>query len=249
MCRYKISANQSESRTHTKTKTFSTMIAAASLMRSRCSHLPLSCLARSARRLKSSQSSTSTSVAWLESGGAGDYKNWMDGSFVKSHSTSHHFVKNPATHELIGKVPDTTATEIDAAVQSAHEAYEDWRWVPVQQRQRVMLNYQQLIRDNMNELAYWITLENGKTLADARGDVFRGLEVVETACNVADKLLGESLGGISRNMDCVSYKQPLGVCAGVGTSRMKWPESGHSFLSLMIFISSKQYQLRLTFLP
>jgi malonate-semialdehyde dehydrogenase (acetylating)/methylmalonate-semialdehyde dehydrogenase len=145
----------------------------------------------------------------------------VDGAFVKSSTTSHHFVKNPATHELIGKVPETTQSEVDAAIQVAKEAYEEWRWVPVQQRQRVMLHYQQLIRDATDDLAYWITLENGKTLADARGDVFRGLEVVETACNVADKLLGESLAGISRNMDCVSYKQPLGVCAGVGTFQNK----------------------------
>ena len=67
----------------------------------------------------------------------------------------------------------------------------------------------------MDDLAYCITMENGKTLADAKGDVFRGLEVVEAACDLGSKLMGESLGNISNGMDCVSYRVPLGVCAGI----------------------------------
>jgi malonate-semialdehyde dehydrogenase (acetylating) / methylmalonate-semialdehyde dehydrogenase len=60
-----------------------------------------------------------------------------------------------------------------------------------------------------------ITEENGKTLADARGDVFRGLEMVESACFMAPKMLGDSLQGIAKDMDCVSYREPLGVCAAI----------------------------------
>jgi malonate-semialdehyde dehydrogenase (acetylating)/methylmalonate-semialdehyde dehydrogenase len=97
----------------------------------------------------------------------------------------------------------------------AKDAFEEWKLVPVQQRQRVMLKYQQAIRDRTEDLAYLISLENGKTLADARGDVFRGLEMVEAACQTAPLMLGDSLSGISSNMDCVSYREPLGVCAGI----------------------------------
>ena len=83
-----------------------------------------------------------------------------------------------------------------------------------------MLEYQRLIRENTNELAGLITLENGKTIADAKGDVFRGLEVVETACHTAPLLLGDSLAGIASNIDCTSYREPLGVCAGIGEYAM-----------------------------
>lgn len=143
------------------------------------------------------------------------YQNYKGGEYVLSTSESFSEVKNPATQELIGRVPNCTSKELNEAVTSAKEAFEDWKTVPLQQRQRVMLEYQRLIRERSDELAYWITLENGKTLADSKGDIFRGLEVVETCCNMADKMLGESLGGLSTSMDCVSYRQPLGVCAGI----------------------------------
>ena len=160
--------------------------------------------------------SSIVSADWLEkTQDVPIYKNWRDGNFASS-AAKHFFpVQNPATNEVVAHVPQTTSKEFDDAVCSAKDAFQDWKTVPVQQRQRVMLEYQKLIRDNTDELAYWITLENGKTLADARGDIFRGLEVVETACNMADKLMGESLGGIASSIDTVSYRQPLGVCAGI----------------------------------
>ena len=154
---------------------------------------------------------------WLDPK-TGIYKNYLNGAFVASEATSFHSVFNPATNELIGKIPDTTNAEFETTMKVAQAAFEDWRTVPVQQRQRVMLEYQRLIREHTNELAGLITLENGKTIADAKGDVFRGLEVVETACQAAPILLGDSLAGISSAIDCVSYREPLGVCAGIGAS-------------------------------
>jgi malonate-semialdehyde dehydrogenase (acetylating) / methylmalonate-semialdehyde dehydrogenase len=152
---------------------------------------------------------------WLD---AGVYKNHVKGAFVTvSSPNTYHSVFNPATNELVGKVPETSDAEFDDIMATAQKAYEDWRNVPVQQRQRVMLEYQRLIRENTNELAGLITLENGKTIADAKGDVFRGLEVVETACQVAPLLLGDSLAGIGSTIDCISFREPLGVCAGIGT--------------------------------
>lgn len=169
-------------------------------------------------RLARRSLSSLVSADWLEKSSEQEvpvYKNYKDGTFVSSSATKFFPVTNPATNQVIAQVPQTTNQELNDTVSSAKNAFQDWKTVPVQQRQRVMLEYQKLIRDNTDELAYWITLENGKTLADARGDIFRGLEVVETTCNMADKLMGESLGGISATMDTVSYRQPLGVCAGI----------------------------------
>jgi malonate-semialdehyde dehydrogenase (acetylating)/methylmalonate-semialdehyde dehydrogenase len=141
--------------------------------------------------------------------------NWIDGAFVESTTREWIPVKDPATNQIIGRIPESTPEELDQAIQSAAKAFQTWKAVPVQQRQRVNLRYQQLIRDHTEDIAKWITLENGKTMADARGDIFRGLEVVESACNIADKMMGETLGGLSTSIDCTTYRQPLGVCAGI----------------------------------
>lgn len=85
----------------------------------------------------------------------------------------------------------------------------------MQQRVRVLFKYAQLIRDNMDPLAALITKEQGKTLADARGDVFRGLEVVEHACSLPSLILGDIAENLATNVDTYTLRQPLGVTAGV----------------------------------
>jgi malonate-semialdehyde dehydrogenase (acetylating)/methylmalonate-semialdehyde dehydrogenase len=158
---------------------------------------------------------------WIEtdttaSGSGSSYKYWTRNRFVASTNKSASFqVINPATQDLVANVPENTEAEFNAVIAASHEAFQDWKGVPVQQRQRVMLEYQRLIRERTDDLAALITLENGKTLQDSAGDVFRGLEVVETACQIAPQLLGDSIMGISKTMDCVSYREPLGVCAGI----------------------------------
>lgn len=104
---------------------------------------------------------------------------------------------------------------MEAAAASAAEAFQTWRHTPVSVRQRVFLRLQDLIQKNEDRLVDAIVRENGKTVTDAKGDVFRGLEVVEYACGVSSHMMGETLEGVSRNVDTYSYKQPLGVCAGV----------------------------------
>ncbi|KAG7367436.1 methylmalonate-semialdehyde dehydrogenase [Nitzschia inconspicua] len=143
------------------------------------------------------------------------YQHFRNGEFVASKGSPAYTVRNPATQETIGIVPEMTTQEFDDTVALANEAFHHWKLVPIQQRQRVMLKFQQAIRENIDDLAYLITLENGKTLADARGDVFRGLEMVESACFMAPQMLGDSLQGISSDMDCVSYREPLGVVASL----------------------------------
>ena len=160
--------------------------------------------------------STTTSFAWLDEQ-TGMYKNFVNGQFVSSTSAGETLpVKNPATNDVIGYVPETTVSEFDQVVADAQQYFEDeWKYVPIQQKQRIMLKYQQKIRDYTDDIATLITLENGKTFTDAKGDVFRGLEMVESACFLSPHLLGDSLSNISSTMDCVTYREPLGVCAGI----------------------------------
>jgi malonate-semialdehyde dehydrogenase (acetylating) / methylmalonate-semialdehyde dehydrogenase len=124
-------------------------------------------------------------------------------------------VRNPATQELVCRVPQSTPEELARAEAGAKEAYLAWKEVPIQQRQRVFFKFQALIREHTEALAHSITIEQGKTLADARGDVFRGLEVVETACNAATGTMGETAENLARGIDTYSYRQPLGVTAGI----------------------------------
>ncbi|CAM9735739.1 unnamed protein product [Pylaiella littoralis] len=144
-----------------------------------------------------------------------DVCNFIDGEMRNSAATDWIDVKSPATQELVCRVPRSTDGEMKAAVSSAKEAFLSWRDVPVQHRSRVMFKLQGLIREKTEELAASITFEQGKTLTDARGDVFRGLEVVEQACGVGVAMMGETLGGVAAGMDTHSYREPLGVCAGI----------------------------------
>ncbi|VTJ92267.1 Hypothetical predicted protein, partial [Marmota monax] len=142
-------------------------------------------------------------------------KLFIDGKFVESKSDKWIDIHNPATNEVIGRVPQSTKAEMDAAIASCKRAFPAWADTSVLSRQQVLLRYQQLIKENLKEIAKLITLEQGKTLADAEGDVFRGLQVVEHACSVTSLMLGETMPSITKDMDLYSYRLPLGVCAGI----------------------------------
>lgn len=139
----------------------------------------------------------------------------VDGQFVESKTKEWVDVKNPATQEVVSRLPLTTESEFNAAVASAKQAFATWRTTPLPVRQRVMFKLADLIRQHTDELAASVTQEQGKTLADARGDVFRGLEVVEYTCNLGPALMGDSLQDVSTGIDTTSIRQPLGVCAGI----------------------------------
>ncbi|XP_031383495.1 methylmalonate-semialdehyde dehydrogenase [acylating], mitochondrial [Punica granatum] len=141
--------------------------------------------------------------------------NLIGGAFVDSKSSSYIDVINPATQEVVSQVPLTTREEFKAAVSAAKDAFPSWRNTPVTTRQRVMLKLQELIRRDIDKLALNITTEQGKTLKDAQGDVFRGLEVVEHACGMATLQMGEYVSNVSSGIDTYSIREPLGVCAGI----------------------------------
>jgi malonate-semialdehyde dehydrogenase (acetylating)/methylmalonate-semialdehyde dehydrogenase len=140
---------------------------------------------------------------------------FIDGKFVESKTTKWLDVRNPATQEVVTRVPEATQEEMRSAVDAAQRAFQTWREIPVSSRVRHLFNFQQLIVKHTEDLAGVITREQGKTLADARGDVFRGLEVVEHACSTATLAMGETLENVSRHIDTYSYRTPLGVTAGV----------------------------------
>lgn len=139
----------------------------------------------------------------------------IDGKFIDSTSTEWRDVINPATQEVLARVPFATQDEVDQAIKSASQAFKKWRKTPIGARSRIFLKYQQLIRENMAELAALLTDEQGKTLPDAEGDVFRGLEVVEHAAAIGNLQMGGIANNVAGGVDTFTLLQPLGVCAGI----------------------------------
>ena len=140
---------------------------------------------------------------------------FIDGEFVESASSQKLPVTNPATQSLLAEVPMATRDEVDAAVASARQAFETWKDVPVPERARLMMRYCNLLKSHHDELGELLASDTGKTFEDAKGDVWRGIEVVEQAANVPSNMMGETVNNVAGGIDSYSYIQPLGVCAGI----------------------------------
>lgn len=139
----------------------------------------------------------------------------VNGNFTESTTKNYLPVENPASQEILAEVPLTELSEIDQAIEAAKEAFKIWKEVATPERARLFLKYQQLLKENQKEIAEILSRENGKTFADAMGDVWRGIEVVEHACNIPTLMMGETVENVARGVDTYSYIQPLGVCAGI----------------------------------
>ena len=139
----------------------------------------------------------------------------INGQFVESRTSEWRDVVNPATQEVVSRVPFATADEINAAVAAAKEAFKTWKNTLLAARARIMLKLQALIRENISRIAQTLTAEQGKTLPDAEGDIFRGLEVVEHACSIGSLQLGEFAENVAGGVDTYTLRQPIGVCAGI----------------------------------
>ncbi|KZT05987.1 methylmalonate-semialdehyde dehydrogenase [Laetiporus sulphureus 93-53] len=171
---------------------------------------PLSALSATARA-KAEQISSQ----WKGTSATGENtKNFIGGEFVESQTQSWIDAVDPATQTLLTRVPETTSAEFEQAVAAASEAYKTWSRSSVLTRQRFVMDLQQVLRDNADAIANSIVLEQGKTLGDARGDLLRGLQVVETTTNVPTALLGDTLE-VSKDMDTSTRRLPLGVCASI----------------------------------
>ncbi|MEO7206022.1 MAG: CoA-acylating methylmalonate-semialdehyde dehydrogenase [Steroidobacteraceae bacterium] len=139
----------------------------------------------------------------------------LDGKFIESRASEWHDVINPATQEVLAQVPFATDEELNAAVASAKRAFKNWKNTPLAARARIMLKLQALVCQHLSRIAITLSAEQGKTLADAEGDVFRGLEVVEHACSIGSLQLGEFAENVAGGVDTYTLRQPIGVCAGI----------------------------------
>jgi malonate-semialdehyde dehydrogenase (acetylating) / methylmalonate-semialdehyde dehydrogenase len=124
-------------------------------------------------------------------------------------------IYDPATGVVQAEVVLADVADVDRAVKAARTAFETWGDVSVTRRARIMFKFRELVAEHADELARVISSEHGKVLADAKGEVIRGQEVVEYACGVAQLLKGEYSDQVSTDIDAFSFRQPLGVCAGI----------------------------------
>src|SRR4051812_19547428 len=140
---------------------------------------------------------------------------FIDGQRAAGQSTRTADVFNPSTGEVQATVPMASAADVDAAVASAATAQKDWAaWNP-QRRARVLMRFVDLVNKNIDELAELLSIEHGKTVADARGDVQRGIEVIEFCIGIPHLLKGDYTEGAGPGIDVYSLRQPLGVVAGI----------------------------------
>ncbi|CAH0346494.1 Malonate-semialdehyde dehydrogenase [Bacillus sp. CECT 9360] len=142
-------------------------------------------------------------------------KNYINGEWVESNTTKYEEVYNPATKEVIALVPHSTKEDIEYAVKAAKKAFDMWKNVPVPKRARVLFNFHQLLQENIEELANLITIENGKALSEARGEVLRGIENVEFAAGAPTLMMGDSLSTIATDVEAANYRYPIGVVGGI----------------------------------
>lgn len=142
-------------------------------------------------------------------------KNFINGKWVESKTDKYEEVVNPATKEVIALVPLSTKEELAEVAQIAHKAFIEWSQVAVPRRARILFNYQQLLLKHKEELAQLITLENGKNLTEALGEVQRGIENVEFAAGSPTLMMGDSLSSIATDVEAANYRYPIGIVGGI----------------------------------
>ena len=141
--------------------------------------------------------------------------NYVGGTWMPASSSEQLDVTNPATGEVLARVPLSSASDLDAAVRAAREALPAWRAVCVIERGRKLFALRERLDARREDLARSVTTEMGKTIADARAEVARMIEMVECACAVPTTMQGRILEDVSRNIDAETVRQPVGVCAAI----------------------------------
>src|ERR1700716_4069500 len=140
---------------------------------------------------------------------------FIDGEWREITGVDKSPVYNPSRGEVIAEVPLCTKEHVDLAVESAAAAFPKWRDTPPVERARLFFRYRQLIEENFDRICESVTREHGKTLAEARGSAYRGIENIEYACGIPTLLFGDTLENLARGVDCETLHQPLGVCVGI----------------------------------
>ena len=148
-------------------------------------------------------------------GSATQVPNFIAGRLEESRAQEFEDIPNPATGETIAVLPYSTPQEIDRAVAAAKEAFPEWSHTPVPERAQVMFRFKQLLDDRFDELVLLVVQENGKTLDEARGEVRRGIEVVDFACGAPTLLMGSKLEQVAGGIDQELVRYPVGVVAGI----------------------------------
>lgn len=133
---------------------------------------------------------------------------------IKSASDTWYDIHDPATNQVIAKVPQSTPEELEQAVTDAHEAFQSWKNYSIIKRQGIAFKFVELLKENHDRIAGMIVLEQGKTFADAKGDVLRGLQVAEAACNAPNDLMA-SLLEVAADMETKMVREPLGVVGSI----------------------------------
>ena len=142
-------------------------------------------------------------------------RNYVNGEWVESKTRDFLDIRNPASAEVIGRTPMSTAQEVDDAVKAAQKAYWDWRTTPPVTRSRYFFRLKNVLEDNFDDIVKLTTIEAGKTLDESRGELRRAIEMVEVACGIPAMLKGSVLEDVAKNIDCTSVRQPMGVFAGI----------------------------------
>ncbi len=137
------------------------------------------------------------------------------GKWVSSHSGRLGDVYNPSTGRIIARVPLCDSQETAAVVEAAAAAGIEWGMTPVVERARVMFRFRELLVRDFEAIAELITREHGKTLAESRAEVQRGLEMVEFACGIPSLMMGDNLGNVAGDVDAETVRHPVGVCVGI----------------------------------
>jgi len=140
---------------------------------------------------------------------------WINGENTTTAPARTGPVYNPAIGQQTAEVAFASSDDVDLAVRSAKQAFETWRDVPLTTRQNTMFSFRELVANHKLDFAKLLTAEHGKTIDDALGEVQRGLEVVEFACNIAHVMKGDYSEQVSRGVDTYTLRQPLGVVAGI----------------------------------
>jgi malonate-semialdehyde dehydrogenase (acetylating)/methylmalonate-semialdehyde dehydrogenase len=141
--------------------------------------------------------------------------NYINGEWQKSTATEHLEAINPATTEVLAKVPLSPASEVNQAVEAAAKAFITWRRTPATKRVQYLFLLKFLLEEHLEDIARTITLECGKTLAESRGEMRRAIENVEVACGIPMMMQGSNLEDIATGIDEIMIRQPLGVCAAI----------------------------------
>lgn len=142
-------------------------------------------------------------------------KNYIDGAWRESAGAGFMEVHNPASGERLAVTPFSTPAEVDQAAQAAAKAFESWRRTPATERIQYLFKLKMLLEEQFDDLARSITIENGKILSDARGEMRRAIENVETACGIPLMMLGDFSEDIARGIDEYMIRQPVGVVASI----------------------------------